>query len=615
MNPQIDLDLLQRFEPVIHFTRGEEFFPIDVARYVESCNLWVKRSNIVEAECLTPNYQVTLNTLAQPRADRFGAVYFLKFAEPLTAAELASYKLHELTHPDPSHTFHAGRGRLARVGYVSRFAHALFQLSLLARGRVPGDAAAAASIAYQAIQAEREEYRYCGRVVRENGWIVLQYWFLYSFNNWRSGFHGMNDHEADWEMICVYLSESPNDNQVTPEWVAYASHDFDGDDLRRHWHDPELEKVGEHPVVYAGAGSHASYFSAGEYLVEVEIPSLIPLRRVVDQAQKFWSERLRQFADEPRPGDAVESPNLFRLPFVDYARGDGVSIGPHQEKYWATPRLINQTLPWVSQYRGLWGRYVSDPLAGENAPGGPMYNRDGSVRRAWYDPLGWAGLDKVPPRNQALKRVQEQHAQLAVRQAKLLETIKERSHQLTGAGIEAAAVQNRPHLKAVFEDHRGKIKTLSAEVDQLRAEFAQNRATLEAFQLYAERLEKGDFGSNRSHIRRAVTPIPESELQFGRLLEGWAAISIGLMLISLVGLLFIAPQNWFIGIISIVVLFIVIEAAFRRRLYKLITKVTIGVAVFATLVLIIDYFPLIAVIVALTAGGYMVWQNLRELRS
>ncbi|MCB0196423.1 MAG: hypothetical protein KDJ65_31005 [Anaerolineae bacterium] len=614
MTPDIDLELLRRFEPIIHFTQGEEFFPIDVARYVEACNLWIKRSNAAESQCLTPDQLVTLNTLAQPRADGFDSIYFLKFADPLTAAELATYKLHELTHADPAQAFHAGPGRLARVGYVSRFAHALFQLSLLARGRVPGDAAAAASIAYQTIQAKREEYRYCGRVVRENGWIVLQYWFLYAFNNWRSGFHGMNDHEADWEMICIYLSATADNGDVTPEWVAYASHDFEGDDLRRHWDDPELERNGDHPVIYAGAGSHASYFSGGEYLVEVEIPSLKPLRRVVDQTQKFWAEKLRQFADEPRTYEEIESPNFFRLPFVDYARGDGLSIGPGQEKRWTTPRLINQTLPWVSQYRGLWGRYISDPWAGENAPGGPMYNRDGSVRRAWYDPLGWAGLDKIPPHDQALRRVQEQHIQLAVRQAELLETIEEKSQQLMGVGIEAEAVQNRPHLKEVFEEEQKKIEVLSAEVDDLRAEFAQNRATLEAFQLYAEQLEQGHFGSNRSHIRRAATPIPESELQFGRLLEGWAAMSIGLMLISLVGLLFISPQNWFIGIISIIVLFIAIEAAFRRQLYKLITKVTIGLTVFAALVLIIDYFPLIAVVVALLAGGYMVWQNLRELR-
>jgi len=37
------LELLRRFEPVLRFTHGERFFPMDVARYVENSSLWVHR--------------------------------------------------------------------------------------------------------------------------------------------------------------------------------------------------------------------------------------------------------------------------------------------------------------------------------------------------------------------------------------------------------------------------------------------------------------------------------------------------------------------------------------------------------------------------------------------
>jgi hypothetical protein len=619
MTQPTDLALLRRFEPIIHYTRGEQFFPIDVARYVDTCNLWVKRPNDSQAECLVPSQILTLDTLAEPRLDRFGSVYYLRFADPLTAGELASYKLQNIAHKDPEHEFHTGGGRLARVGYPSRLVHALFQLSLLARGRVPGDAAAAASITYSAIQSQQETYSYCGRIIRENGWIVLQYWFLYAFNNWRSGYYGMNDHEADWEMVAVYLSESsegqPARGDVTPEWVAYASHDFSGDDLRRCWDDLELEKVGEHPVVYAAAGSHASYYQAGEYLVEVEVPAFTPVRRVFEMVQTFLQQKLRQFTDEAQHAEEPQTVNMFRLPFVDYARGDGLTIGPGQEKCWASPYLITSSLPWVSQYRGLWGRFISDPLAGENAPAGPMYNRDGSVRRAWYDPIGWAGLDKVPPRNQAPRLVQNQYADLAVRQAELLEKIEEKSDQLTGLGVQVAALRHQPHLEEIFKGHQERLKILAEEIDQLRAELAKNRALQEAFELYADRLQHGEFDPPRTHIRRAATPIPESDLQVGRLMEIWAAVSIGLMLISLVGLIFLAPQVWFVGIISIVLLFIVIESTFRRSLDRLVTRVTYSLALFAALVLVIDYFPHLLVLIALVTGGYMMWENLRELWS
>lgn len=641
MNSDRDLALLRRFEPIIRYTRGEEFFPIDVDGYVSTCSLWVKRANVSEPTCLVTSEELTLERLGEPRSDKFGSTFFLKFTDPLTAAELATYKLRtslaqhqnqlaphqedtvmapynlpiKLAAQNPDNIFHAGRGRLARVGYISRFAYALFLLSLLARGRVPGDSATAASITYRDILSQEETYRYCGRVARENNWIILQYWFLYAFNNWRSGFYGLNDHEADWEMICIYLSETPDRRDVTPEWVAYASHDFSGDELRRRWDDPKVEKVGEHPVIYAAAGSHASYYQAGEYLVEVEIPYLSPLRNLFGQARKVWREKLRQFHQEETRPDEETSPNVFRLPFVDYARGDGHSIGPGQEKSWATPYIISKPPLWLSQYRGLWGMYIQDPLASENAPAGPMYNRDGTVRRAWYDPLGWAGLDKLPPANQALQRIQEQHALLAVRQAELIQLIEQKSHALTGLGIEAVALQSQPHLREAFEAHQKQIKSLSAEVDRLRAEFTENSAMLEAFQLYARQLQRGEPGLAQPHIRRSATPIPESELEIGRLMETWAAISTGLMLISLVGIILFTPQHWFIGIISIFILLIVIEATFRRRLITLITNVTIGLAIFAALVLFIEFFPKIALLVALVTGAYMMWENLRELWS
>ena len=195
---QIDIELLRRFEPIVRFTQGEQFFPMDVERYVEACSLWVQRPK-EEAACLIPSEALALDNLVQPFSDEFGTIHFLKLTEPLSAAEVARYRLKKTRENRESQTvFHAGRGRLARVGYISRLIDALFSVTLLARGRVPGDTAAAAAITYEQMQSQKEAYSYHGRVVRQNGWIVLQYWYFYMFNNWRSSFFGANDHEADW---------------------------------------------------------------------------------------------------------------------------------------------------------------------------------------------------------------------------------------------------------------------------------------------------------------------------------------------------------------------------------------------------------------------------------
>ena len=36
-----DAELLRAFEPVVRFTSGEQFFPMDVERYVSACSLWL----------------------------------------------------------------------------------------------------------------------------------------------------------------------------------------------------------------------------------------------------------------------------------------------------------------------------------------------------------------------------------------------------------------------------------------------------------------------------------------------------------------------------------------------------------------------------------------------
>lgn len=602
-----DYELLRRFEPILRYTRGERFLPIDVERYVNQSSLWVQPPNEPPRQ-LVKQGELTLDKLVEPRHDGFGHRYFMKFIEPLDLVELARYSLEEavksITHTETHEVFKAGRGRLARVGYGSRFVDALFSITLLMRGRVPGDTAAAAAMAYQRIQAKHEKYNYYGRVSRRNGWIILQYWFFYPFNNWRSGFFGVNDHEGDWEMISIYCYDQ--EDQVLPHWVAYASHDFAGDDLRRRWDDQEVKKIGEHPVVYAGAGSHASYFETGEYQAELELSFLTTLARLVDRFQKFWSNTLW--------GEERKGFNVFRIPFVDYARGDGVSIGPGQQKEWE-PCLLEPVPSWVENYRGLWGVYVRDPIAGEIAPAGPMYNRDGTVRRAWYDPLGWAGLDKVPPPDEALATLNCRQNHIKQQTIALKKAIDEKSAELSGLGIEALAISNQTHLEPVHHELRGKIRIASDELKELYRSLTIVEAKQEAFDLYETRLKQGDFGPMRAHIRRPLNPSQEIDLRLGRLAEVFSAISIGLIMIGIVLLFVFARQYILFGLAALIGMIVFIESGFRRQLIRLVTSLTVGLAMVSALILVFEFFWQIVVIGALMLGGFIMWENIRELRA
>ncbi len=233
----------------------------------------------LDEENLVPKGELDIEGLVEPREYPFGAIEFLRFNEVLGVAESARV-LADVSRlrRETRNVFRPGVGRLARGGFLPRLADALFSLSLLLRGRVSPVTAAPAELSYHQMVLDDEKYVYYCRVVRQGGWTILQYWFFYCYNSWRSAFHGVNDHESDWENILVYLYEE--DGRMLPEWAAYASHDFHGEDLRRRWDDREqVGLVAGHPVVWAGAGSHASYFQQGEYqaaVCEASMPGRSP---------------------------------------------------------------------------------------------------------------------------------------------------------------------------------------------------------------------------------------------------------------------------------------------------------------------------------------------------
>ena len=275
----------------------------------------------------------------------------LRFVErPLTRSEYRSWRR------EPGRARLApGSGRFAVVGLLGRLIDAAFRLSLLVRGRVPGGTTAAAEQNYRA-RADRDSYPYYGRVTRDRGFVALQYWFLYAMNDWRSTFGGVNDHEADWEQVTVFLPDPP-DPAARPAWVAFSSHDETGDDLRRRQDDPDMEWRGTHPVVFVGAGSHSGACLPGDYMVTVE-PAVF--RRLL----AAWRRLTRLLLPWTRDREGT----AFGIPFIDYRRGDGLSVGPGEERGWS-PVLIDDTTPWLRDFRGTVGPGDRRPFRRRARPG------------------------------------------------------------------------------------------------------------------------------------------------------------------------------------------------------------------------------------------------------
>src|SRR5262249_8368808 len=175
--------------------------------YVERCSMWVTAAD-GRARPLYSRGELDLEGLAEIGVDDPSATYFLRL-EPLAAAAAPPAGRFGPAAAARGIRRPTGQGRLARVGYHVRLVDAAYAVALLTRDRVPSGRAAAAAAEYARLRAENHGHGYYGRVTRQSGWLVLQYWLFYLFDDWRSAFAGANDHDADWEMIAIYLGQTP----------------------------------------------------------------------------------------------------------------------------------------------------------------------------------------------------------------------------------------------------------------------------------------------------------------------------------------------------------------------------------------------------------------------
>ncbi len=538
-----DVELLRAYEPVIRFTQGELFLPTAVEPYVASASLWRMTSGRA-AECVVPAGALTIDRLVQVARAEPAAQLSLRFVD----APLGRSAVREWRRRPERPVFRSG-GRFARVGLLSRLIDALFRVGLLLRGRVPGGLAAAAEQRYRTL-LDPLEHPYYGRVVRDGGYVVLQYWCFYAMNDWRSSFGGANDHEADWEHVTMYLAPSA-DGTLQPAWVACSAHDEVGDDLRRRWDDPEVVRVGDHPVVHAGAGSHSGAFVAGDYVTAVDPPGRLhnALR---------WSQAV---AHVLTPWSRGMISRGLGIPFVDYARGDGEVIGPGAARAWS-PVVVDATTPWVTAYRGLWGLDTRDRFGGERAPAGPRFERAGTERRSWIDPLGWAGLQKVPATaGESAALLERRIAELHVEVDGLDDTIAARRRELRLLAASAASLERREGFAAVATAQLVQVGERERELEDLVAV----RATADD-ELIAHRATLADPPppvDPHAHLRHKVVPVGQADRERIRFLRVWSTVSTPLLFAAAAWLIVDHSLGVLTGLLAFTVVFLTIEATAR----------------------------------------------------
>ncbi len=505
MDPEFDR--LRRHAPILRFDARELFFPTSVEGFVEASTLWPAGRDS-DSNRGRPS-------VVKPRvADldgRWPVGTYLRFVSDDERRRVLKHEVRRTARRLFS-------PRLGRVGLFGRLLDAIFLLTLRLRPTTPRLTTAAASVKAERLGLHARPVMYC-RSTRAGDWLVLHYTFLYVMNDWRTSYRGLNDHEGDWEQVMVFVDPATD----RPVWVAASSHEHRGVDLRRHWDDHELQLRGDRPVLFVGAGSHAVYFSPGDYVTRLDVPVLRWLLRL-----QRWSQQMLRITDEATEeglGPALGAP------FVDAATGDGLEIMDWQVK------LLDPSEPWLSAYRGLWGADTGDRTGGERGPAGPKFGRDGSIRASWADPVGFAGLHTSPPpsvNDSDLKLIQIDRAL-----ADVDEQIRSLSRLLALIG------------QIDTEDESRQLTDLMKQ----RVELDDHRRALTG--------EAGP-GQLRAHLHRPAVPLPPPAAS-GWILALWAALSVPLLMLCVAAVLLIQEVRFVLFVFAAGGAAVLLEQLARRR--------------------------------------------------
>lgn len=384
------IDLHQKYAPILHFNKNEQFFPMRVEDVLAYSSLFQKG----QLKPILPPGEVTPAKLAQLGAS---ADFFVRTVDsgPLLGSEVVE----QWTEGAVEMVLRWAQDTTGWSDEMSRQVYGWFQpkhrqvaqlfwwTPLLApvvngalesvrkdelpRLTLPVKTYETALSRYHTHRRANPQPAYYYRYLKDRAYLYLQYWFFYGYNDWGRGYNGLNDHEGDWEsMLLFFKLDAQGQVQEPPAYVTYATHESQ---MTKAWDDPKVKKNGTHVEAFVAAGSHATYPAASQYPVS----------------------------------------QLYGL--VDYATGDGPAIA-HDD--WGH-RLNLADLGWLGQYRGAWGtRFwlstaqaklalqlllaatplgglvgLTNPpqeiaLPGVSAPFGPLE----ANRRQNSRPLEWAGL-------------------------------------------------------------------------------------------------------------------------------------------------------------------------------------------------------------------------------
>ncbi len=244
-----------------------------------------------------------------------------------------------------------------------------------------------------------------------------------------------------------------------------------------------------------------------------------------------------------------------------------------------------------------------------------MYERDGSPRPSWLDPLAFAGLDQVPPPPDEVGVLEAELARLEARQSELDALIPDQTTELRELGVRLQSMLGSPHLAAEAERLGAEVVEQASKLTALRKERSENEAVLEGLRRRIERLRGREADDPRAHIRHSAEPVSVKTMRFMRATEIWAAVSISALLVGLAVLMLYSPSNVWAELIVLLVAFVIVEAVLRGTFVRTINSVAVILALIALVVLLVTYWTWAVAALLIGLASFLLYQRLREFRA
>ena len=256
-------------------------------------------------------------------------------------------------------------------------------------------------------------------------------------------------------------------------------------------------------------------------------------------------------------------------------------------------------------------RVNDDPFGGERAPAGPRYERNGTIRPSWADPVGWAGLDKVPATaaeydravDARLTALQQQREALTAELA-AQEAVLQQLSATTTALPPMVAADRRGGIGAVRQ-----LREQEAALSDLRA--ARRAVVIEQEHLSRARQAPQPLTGVHAHLRRRALPDVDPDRPPGLLLLFWTEVSLSALLALLGSALAFGNTSLIRVGVSAVLIVMTVEAILRRRLVAFLLGLCVLASITGIVFLLITSLRAAIGVLLLLAALVLLIANLR----